>query len=97
MAETTVTTYAHKVWDILYEECHAAESDREAYVIHCTVQGWPREWRFMGALGFGGKIRCRGVDRFTYVDYYPEDRTDDRDAMVRRANDRLLKLGKPPL
>ena len=52
-----------------------------------------QEYRFQGALGFGGKFRNNGnFDNTPYVDCYPEDRTPERMAMIERANTRLARL-----
>lgn len=52
-----------------------------------------QEYRFMGALGFGGKFRNNGNNNNTpYVDCYPEHRTPKIDAMIARANERLAAL-----
>lgn len=54
-----------------------------------------REYRFMGALGFGGKFRNNGNHNNTpYVDCYPESETPDRLKMIERANARLVELFK---
>lgn len=51
------------------------------------------EWRFIGALGFGGKFRNNGNnDGIPYVDCNPEDETPERRAMVDAANTRLRLL-----
>jgi hypothetical protein len=57
----------------------------ERYVCH--------EFRFMGALGFGGKFRNNGNNgNVPYVDCYPENETPERKVMIERANARLADL-----
>lgn len=81
------------VYDVLVEECGAHDSpdERAALAIH-----WPdcREYRFQGKLGFGGKVwwnpsRSRPA---VYVTCYREDQSDERNAMIERANARLSPL-----
>lgn len=45
------------------------------------------EWRFKGALGFGGKLY--GNSRGWYVSCYPEDRNLMRDEMIKEMNAHL--------
>lgn len=77
-----------EVWTILVEECGADDLTRSGFVAH-----WPacREYRFMGALGFGGKVWSSGGR--LYVTCYYEDETPLRAQMVLRANERLSHLG----
>ena len=52
-----------------------------------------REYRFCGALGFGGKFRNNGNRNNTpHVDCYPEHETPERLAMIEAANRRLATL-----
>lgn len=75
------------IYDILVDYCGAREDDREAFRIN--MADGCREYRFMGALGFGGKLY---VERSGYrVGYYPEDQTPENDMVVQMAND-LLRL-----
>ena len=56
-----------------------------------------REYRFCGALGFGGKFRNNGNhDNTPYVDCYQEDETPARLKMIACANVRLAALFAPP-
>ena len=78
-----------EVYDVLVEECHApndVDARRE------FRYAWPthEEYRFVGALGFGGKV-WHTRDRI-YVTCYPENRTPERLAMIDRANERLAEL-----
>ena len=49
------------------------------------------EYRFMGAFGFGGKLRLGSVYGLT-ADYYPESRTAELDAKMRDLNLSLIAL-----
>lgn len=81
---------ADEVWDILVAECGAWEDMRDSYRLYVRLhRRWPSEWRFIGALGFGGKVRWDSHNDRMYVDCYPEDRNDERDAMIARANEAL--------
>lgn len=83
------------IYDVVVQECGARESERPDFVQQSKF-GTPdscREWRFCGALGFGGKLRDRrftydGLPRF-YVDCYREDETPERRKMIDAANARL--------
>lgn len=86
---------ANAVYDIL--AAHAGASDdaegwnRKQFVFHQTSEV-VLEYRFQGALGFGGKFRRSGWDDRWYVDCYEEDLTDERRAMIEAANSELAKL-----
>jgi hypothetical protein len=89
---------ANAIYSILVEECGAdsaadSRGDFVDYLARPTfLNGGAYEFRFQGSLGFGGKFRMAAGGSRWRVDYYPEDRTPERDAMVERANDRLFKL-----
>ena len=91
---------AAAVLQILKDECgyggpsHEDESFIE-FVQVLRSRGQPRcdEYRFIGALGFGGKFRNNGNHANTpHVDCYPEDLTAERREMIDRANRRLAEL-----
>lgn len=82
---------ANAFYDILVKHCLASSlsSIREQFVFAQTKQECT-EYRFGGALGFGGKfwINCGEV----YVSCYPEDRNPKRKAMIEKANAALREL-----
>lgn len=80
------------VYDVLVEECGADESDRERVAF---ARHWPecREYRFIGNLGFGGKVWWNA--RRCYVTCYPEDESPHRREHMDRANARLAALITP--
>lgn len=84
-----------KVYDVLVQECQASERDRDHFV-HCQNtdkgDGDMKEWRFQGALGFGGKFR-KHWEKW-YVDCYQEHETPERLKMIEKANTRLEVLFK---
>lgn len=99
MSHRTITDQqARTALKILIEECgHRVidPRDGEAFVSGVTGKhrGPCREWRFMGALGFGGKFRNNGNHNNTpYVDCYPEHETPARLEMIAKANARLAEL-----
>lgn len=91
---------ALEVLRILQEECGFARDamNDESFVRtiqapHPTENHHCGEYRFCGAIGFGGKFRNNGNNNnVPYVDCYREDQTPDRLAMIERANKRLAVL-----
>lgn len=79
-------TTANAVWDILVAECEANVSERDSFVHYVTHDGI--EYRFQGVFGFGGKFRPKPMS----VDYYPEDQTPERDAIMVTVNRKLKEL-----
>lgn len=70
----------NRIYDVLVD-CGAAEGDRDAFKRH-----WPDcvEYRFVGALGFGGKLWANSGR--VYVTCYREDETPERLAFIEGAN-----------
>jgi hypothetical protein len=81
---------AHAVYDILVEECHARECWRDNFVYSQMRSDFPREYRFQGAMGFGGKL-WRNDDRI-YVSYYSEDRDSEKEQAKKAADERLANF-----
>ena len=82
---------AHRIFDVLVNRCGAQEHHREPFVRYLadpTRSSW--EYRFQGALGFGGK--CYIDDWGVTVRCYPEDETPERRAMINAANKELTDL-----
>jgi hypothetical protein len=84
---------------ILVEECGFRPDDgRCSFValVSAPITRWAHachEYRFMGALGFGGKFRNNGNQNNTpHVDCYQEDETPERLKMIDAANVRLAEL-----
>lgn len=96
MARIISQTEALQALRILEQECGYVADRRETETFIVTVTDTTRpcsEYRFMGALGFGGKFRNDGNhDNVPYVDCYPEDATPERQAMIETANARLRNL-----
>lgn len=92
MTEVLATdTYRHAVWDVLVKHAEAPGHDSDRYDFCVT---WPEcgEYRFQGALGFGGKVWAPRLGRPARVTCYPEDRTPERIAIIERVNDLLDDL-----
>jgi hypothetical protein len=83
---------AHRMFNVLVTHCGASETHRVSFVRYVTkgdVFGrW--EYRFQGALGFGGK--CHVNDRTACVTCYSEDETPERRIMIDSANKELAQL-----
>ena len=97
---------AHKIYDVLVEHLGVREfpdehlgmdSNRYSFVRYATEGSWT-EYR-IGVPGPGGKIRFQNGRWF--VNYYPENKTVERDALCDKTNIELDKLweehfGQPP-
>ena len=86
---------AERVFAVIAEECGARTGSlgqgAEAFVRYVgSASAFRQEFRFGGALGFGGKFYNDG-GRWR-VGCYPEDSTLKREAMIARANERLAAL-----
>lgn len=91
--EVENATRAGQVYDVLVEIAGAPESGREQFVQHFPT----REWRFMGLLGFGGKVWVHGfgtrfISPAIYVTCYPEEMNAERQEIIELTNARLLVL-----
>jgi hypothetical protein len=87
---------AEEIYAILQEECGECDlpdhRERDSFVRYMTSGERSLEYRFQGALGFGGKCRLNSNHPIPYVDYYPEDYTVERENMRDRANERIAAL-----
>lgn len=83
---------AAALYEVLVAECAARADDVDSFVLEFTKRDDPygptQEWRFQGALGFGGKFR---YPRCT-VDCYRENETPATLAMIESANQKLAEL-----
>lgn len=81
---------ARRIWAVLVEECGADDDERHREdFVRCAVHVTWIEYRFCGSLGFGGKV---WNNHGFYVSCYGEDNTPEREAAIRRANDRLAAI-----
>lgn len=88
--------FARQVYAILVRLAGASndEHTRDYFVFHQTRERPPTEWRFMGDLGFGGKLYRNGFnpDQPLYVTCYPEDETPERKKTIEKTNRALREL-----
>ena len=78
---------AAEAYDLLIREAGAPSDDRTSFIIHLSKESPATEYRFQGALGFGGKFRAAsGGDRAPRVDCYPEDSNPERREIIDRTN-----------
>ncbi len=92
---------AAAIWQVLVDHAGASREPFDAdNFIHHQTRDVQREWRFIGALGFGGKFR-RSPQRISdgqrerwYVDCYREDETPERLAVIEATNEALAELRK---
>ena len=77
------------VYDILVRDAKAPDgSRRDSFVMEFTGERPTTEWRFCGALGFGGKFRFPRMS----VDCYKEDETPETLRMIQLTNACLARL-----
>lgn len=83
------------IWAILVKECAAPDHLRKDFLVRVADTAAARgrdtfEFRFCGALGFGGKLYQVGSK--LYVSAYPEDLNQERRASILKANIALAAL-----
>lgn len=85
-------TSAAEVWRILRAEAGASSRaiERDCFILYAKGRKDVPEYRFQGALGFGGKVYFRDGQWGVY--YYPEDRNEKRDAIQAQTNAALAAL-----
>lgn len=89
----------NKIWDVLVKEAGAPDepqllgNEREQFLQHFPKC---REFRFIGKLGFGGKVRYqKHVSRAepkVYVDCYQENLTPEREEIIENTNRALFEV-----
>lgn len=97
--------FADDALEIICEECGFDPDESAIYQFRRAVieaESHNVEYRFIGALGFGGKFHLHlrhfsyllgnGGDYRCYVSCYSEDKTPERAAMIEGANLRLTLL-----
>lgn len=85
---------ADQIWKVLVDRAGASDSrdDRETFVSYALRNPIVKEYRFMGYLGMGGKVRLL-PDKWS-VDCYPEDMNDLRRQLIANTNHDLAELKK---
>ncbi len=82
-----------QIWDVLVKHAGASEGGREAFIALASDWGERTlEYRFMGSLGFGGKVWLNNGPH-TYVNCYREHETEGRRKLMEIANGELKLLG----
>lgn len=79
---------AKQIFNILVEFSKAPKSMEDAFVQELIGESPTGEWRFQGALGFGGKFYPREMR----VSMYSEDETPETVQMVNQTNMALTAL-----
>ena len=93
MSDQLPREFYEACYDLLVAEGHCRTESfmRGAFITFFTESDRdPKEFRFQGHLGFGGKFwrSHRGHD----VTCYPEDLTKERDMMIKRLNAKISEL-----
>jgi hypothetical protein len=81
---------ANRIYDVLVKACETDEASRQRFIYYITNPAQSHEWRFIGSLGFGGKL-YHNHGRI-YVGCYWEDETEERRMTIDRANQELSKI-----
>lgn len=83
---------ANEVWDVLVELAGANERDRDTFVRYLTSpEPFGQEYRFIGVLGFGGKLHFNTF-RGARVSCYPEHHTPETKSVLDAVNERLRRI-----
>lgn len=89
---------ADAIYDVLVKTVGAPERQR-GHFVHAQTNAYVSEWRFQGALGFGGKFwrnsgrrRDESWGELWYVNCYQEDETAATRRLISRANTMLADL-----
>jgi len=80
---------AHKIFDILVEECGASE-DLRSHFVHTQSTVNCKQFRFQGDLGYHGKLYVS--EKRWYVDCAVDDLSNPRYRIIEKANCRLNEL-----
>lgn len=93
-----IRDYLDKVWTALVEHA-GANSDvyaRQNFILIAEEYRTGRgiEYRFMGSLGYGGKVWLNQGGK-PYVSYYQEDGNVERLKVKVATDDALAKIGEP--
>lgn len=78
----------NKIYDILVNLGGANEIERTSFIYGHISNPPLSEWRFQGKFGFGGKY----WSTTNAISYYPEDKTKERESLMKSINKGLKKL-----
>jgi hypothetical protein len=83
---------AFDIWKVLVDRAGAPDdmTHQETFIHYASGRDEVQEYRFMGYLGMGGKVRIN-AGRWT-VDCYPEDLNDLRRTLIANTNHNLAEL-----
>jgi len=87
LAEKELQRKFERIYDVLIEFGKANWDDKDSFIYN-HIHSQTEEWRFQGALGFGGKYRSKT----NAVDCYFEDMNDERKELIELINSELAKL-----
>lgn len=83
------------LYDVLVKHAGAKDDEYDKKTFVQAAVDWDDkysfEYRFMGSLGRGGKIRLP-LHRYPHVTCYPEDETPERKSAVEKTNAELKRL-----
>lgn len=93
LREPLTEAKANLVYDILEQHAAASEYWRNQFIQYMTdnSNGFPKEFRFQGSLGFGGKCYRDHAGKF-YVQQYREDQTPESKKTIEKINEILRTL-----
>lgn len=96
-AEDAPKVTAERLWEIIVKYCGVNPNwgmkDNFIYMVNAALQNKAQlEYRFQGALGFGGKLFIRLGRQPLMVTCYLEDENKERKGMIKKANRELSKL-----
>lgn len=80
------------IWKVLVDRAGAPDSlvDEQTFIHYASGRDEVQEYRFMGHLGMGGKVRINS--KRWAVDCYPEDLNDLRRTLIANTNRDLAEL-----
>jgi hypothetical protein len=83
---------AFEIWRILVDRAGANDGlmAQDCFIQYVTSHETVQEYRFMGHLGMGGKVRL--LPEAWTVYYYPEDKNELREQIAANANYDLAQL-----
>lgn len=81
-----------EIYQILVDHAGAHGGELERLDFLLSMQEGCTEYRFIGKLGFGGKLRRNSSG--LYVDCYAEDETQERLGIIYFTNDALSRLSE---
>lgn len=82
---------AQDYWNLIFLHGGAHPNDQPAFVRYMMMASqFPKEYRFQGRLGWGGKAHFDG--KRAYVSCYTEDDTPERDLIKKLLNEELRGL-----